>query len=229
MATFDDIEAAIAPTGLIVRGGLHPRPADQVPPLPGGGATATLVVVGNAGPAMWRRLAAQGIDPDHRHALDSWSRRVISGVAEALGAHPLFPFGGPPWHPFQRWAQRAEPVWPSPIGPLIHPDYGLWHAYRGALAFAATLELPPRAERPNPCESCAERPCLQTCPVDALKPGAYDVPACVEHISAAAGRDCAELGCRARRACPEGRAYIYQPEQAAFHMRAFIRANRAGA
>ena len=229
MVTFDDIEAAIAPTGLIVRGGLHPRPADQVPPLPGGGATATLVVVGNAGPAMWRQLAAQGIDPDHPHALDSWSRRVISGVAEALGAHPLFPFGGPPWHPFQRWAQRAELVWPSPIGPLIHPDYGLWHAYRGALAFAATLELPPRAERPNPCESCAERPCLQTCPVDALKPGAYDVPACVEHISAAAGRDCAELGCRARRACPEGRAYIYQPEQAAFHMRAFIRANRAGA
>ena len=26
----------------------------------------------------------------------------------------------------------------SPLGLLIHPDYGLWHGYRGALLFAAT-------------------------------------------------------------------------------------------
>jgi len=228
MVTLDDIEAALAPSGLIVRGGLRPRRADQVPALPGGAAVATLVLVGNAGPALWRALAAQGVDLERPHALDSWSQEVLVPVAEGLGAHPLFPFGGPPWHPFQRWAQRAEPVWPSPIGPLIHPDYGLWHAYRGALAFAAALELPPGEARTNPCESCAGRPCLESCPVAAFKPGAYDVPACVAHIAAPAGIDCAELGCRARRACPEGRAYLYQPEQAAFHMRAFIRANRAG-
>ena len=42
---------------------------------------------------------------------------------------------------------RAEAVAPSPLGILIHPDYGLWHAYRGALAFAERLALP-RARGP---------------------------------------------------------------------------------
>src|SRR4030095_137820 len=49
-----------------------------------------------------------------------------------------------------RWAMRAEAVAPSPLGILIHPDYGLWHAYRGALAFAERLALPPRGARPLP-------------------------------------------------------------------------------
>ncbi len=36
-----------------------------------------------------------------------------------------------------------------------------------------------------------------------------------------------DLGCRARRACPVGREYFYDPEQAAFHMRAFLDARQA--
>jgi hypothetical protein len=35
-----------------------------------------------------------------------------------------------------------------------------------------------------------------------------------------------DLGCRARRACPVGRGYHYDPKQAAFHMRAFLDARR---
>ena len=30
----------------------------------------------------------------------------------------------------------------SPLGILIHPDWGLWHSYRGALAFRERLDLP---------------------------------------------------------------------------------------
>jgi hypothetical protein len=32
--------------------------------------------------------------------------------------------------------------------------------------------------------------------------------------------------CRARRACPIGREYLYQPEQARFHMTHFLAARR---
>ena len=224
--TLDEIEQALAPTGLVLRGGFHPRPGDEVPPLPGGAPTGTLVLVGNAGPSMWRVFTAARLTHAEPNPLDSWTGRVLTRAAAGLGAHPLFPFDGPPWLPFQRWARRAEPVAPSPIGPLIHPDYGLWHAYRGALAFSEGLDLPPPDTRPRPCDSCADKPCLGTCPVAALTPGAYDIAACIDHITAQAGRDCSDLGCRARRACPIGREYIYEPEQAAFHMRAFIRANR---
>jgi len=220
------IEAAIESAGLVLRGAFHPGPDDSVPALGDGRKAATLALVGNAGPGMWEAFArsperADGAD----HALDRWTRRVLGEAARALGATALFPFGGPPYLPFQRWAMRAEAVAPSPIGPLIHPEYGLWHAYRGALAFAETIALPPRPALASPCESCAEKPCLSTCPVGAFSAQGYDVAACAAHIETAAGADCMDLGCRARRACPVGRAHVYGPAQARFHMEAF-RANR---
>jgi hypothetical protein len=216
------IEIALEPYGLIVRGGFHPEPADNVP-----GDPAALILVGNAGPAMWHAFEAARADGrygDSANPLDDWVRDALTQAANALGATPLFPFGGPPHLPFQRWAQRADAVAPSPLGVLIHPDYGLWHAYRGALAFAERLDLPPRDDRPPPCDTCADKPCLSACPVVAFGDDGYDVPVCVAHISSAAGADCMDLGCRARRACPVGTEFIYQPAHAAFHMAAFRRA-----
>lgn len=175
---------------------------------------------------MWRAFeAARPAYADDPDPLDAWVRDVLAGIAGDVGATALFPFGGPPYLPFQRWAQRAGPVHPSPLGVLIHPDYGLWHAYRGALAFAERLDLAAPDDRPSPCATCADKPCLSACPVDAFSPDIYDVPACVGHIETAAGTDCLELGCRARRACPVGRDVLYEPAQAEFHMRAFRRAN----
>ena len=154
------VDAAVRARGLVARGGFHPRAEDGVPGLADGRPAGTLVLAGNAGPAMWRAFAAApeasaGPDP-----LDRWTARVLTELAGRIGAEALFPFGGPPYLPFVRWAKRAEPVAESPLGMLIHPDYGLWHAYRGALAFAEVLDLPPRADRPRPCDTCAGRPCL---------------------------------------------------------------------
>ena len=219
------VEATLGDAGLALLGAFHPEPGDGVPPLAEGRPAATLAIAGNVGPAMWRAFERGRIDePD---PLDAWSRRVLTPIAARLGGHALFPFGGPPYLPFQRWARRAGPYMPSPIGPLIHPDHGLKHAFRGALAFSHRLPLPPTDTRPSPCESCADKPCLTTCPVGALRPEGYDVPACVAHISTAAGDDCLALSCRARRACPIGRIYTYSPEQSRFHMAAFLRAVRA--
>jgi hypothetical protein len=214
--------------GLILRGGFEPRAADDVPPLADGRPARTLMMVGNAGPEMWRAFAASPEYDGAPDPLNRWSERVIGTVAAEAGAWALFPFGGPPYLPFVAWAKRAEPVAESPLGMLIHPDYGLWHAYRGALAFAEALELPPRAVRPRPCDTCAERPCLSACPVGAFSEAGYDVSACTDHISAAQGTDCMENACQARRACPVGREYLYAPVQAGFHMRHFLEARRRG-
>ncbi len=220
------IEAALVREGLIPRGGFPARAGDGVPPFADGRPARTLVMVGNAGPALWRAFAASpefGTAPD---PLNRWSARVIGDLAEAWGARALFPFGGPPHLPFVAWAKRAEPVAESPLGILIHPDYGLWHAYRGALAFAEALDLPPRDARPRPCDTCADQPCLTACPVGAFTTEGYDVAACADHISVPAGADCMAEACRARRACPIGREYLYRPEQAAFHMIHFLEARR---
>lgn len=219
--TLPTLAAAIAGHGFVTRGGFYPAAADGVP-----GEPATVVLIGNAGPAMWRAFTQDVPAPTEADPLDAWTRGVLGVVAERLGASALFPFDGPPYWPFQRWAQRADGVFPSPIGPLIHPAYGLWHAYRAAFLFAERLDLPARPQGRSPCESCAGKPCLAACPVGALSPGAYDVPGCVAHLDAPAGADCMDLGCRARRACPVGRDDPYAAAQAAFHMAHFRRANR---
>jgi hypothetical protein len=199
-----------------------------VPPFPDGTPVGTLILAGLIGSAQWPGFAASREARDGApDSLDRWSRRLIDGLAAELGAAALYPFGGPPYHPFQRWARRAEPVHPSPLGMLIHPDWGLWHSYRGALAFRERLAMLPPDTRPSPCLACAAKPCLSACPVDAFTLAGYDVPACVAHIAAPAGRDCLEEGCRARRACPIGVRHRYDAAQAGFHMRAFLRAHRS--
>ncbi len=216
---FDQITAALLPLGLIPRGGFHPLTEDRVPAGRNGSATASVVLIGNAGPALWRHFKDRD---DRTDPLDAWCREVLTPLAQNLGADILFPFEGPPHPPFLRWAQRAEGLSSSPIGPLIHPEYGLWHAYRGALLFDRVITLPPPLSI-NPCDACAERPCLTACPVAAIGAGAYDVPACAGHLRQPDGRDCMELGCRARRACPIGQDYHYIGDQAQFHMSAFLR------
>ena len=223
---FEQIESAVRDLGLLTRGGFHPAPGDAVPPMPDGRAAATVVLVGNAGNAMWGEFQRSDTARQPRDPLNQWSECVITGLAARLGAHPLFPFSGPPFLPFQRWAQRAEPVWPSPIGLLIHPVYGSWHAYRGALAFATRIALPPREPLASPCAACDERPCLSASPAKAFAEGRYDVQACVTYLASPDGRDCMERGCLARRACPIGREFQYLPAQAEFHMQAFLRAHR---
>lgn len=219
---FDVYEQRINAEGLTVRGAFHVEEGDGVPP--SGDAGQTLILIGNAGSSFWPafRQSAEYADglPD---PLDRWSERVIGGLARELEARPVFPFGGPPYHPFLRWARRAEDMAPSPLGMLIHPEYGLWHAYRGALIVDRRIEnLPPKPGEQSPCLTCEDQPCLTGCPVDAFGPEGFEVDHCVAHLSGP--NDCLEQGCLARNACPAGKPFRYAPEQHRFHLRAFFKA-----
>jgi ferredoxin-like protein FixX len=177
--------------------------------------------VGGEGFDAFRRGRRDEPDP-----MDRWARRVIDPIAAGLGAKPAYP-NDKPYPPFQRWAMRAEDVYPSPLGLLIHPEHGLWHAYRGALLFSGRVDgLPVRSGRRSPCETCEAKPCLAACPVGAFTGTSYDVAACAGHLRADAEPRCLSLGCRARAACPVGVASRYGDEQVRFHMRAFARARR---
>jgi ferredoxin len=227
MIGFAEIVDKIGRSGLAPRGALHLSAEERFQLR--GRETRTLVLVGFVGARGWSAFersieaADGGADP-----LDRWSRRTIESLARDCGAEALFPFDGPPHWPFQRWAMRAEPVHASPLGLLIHPDFGLWHSYRGALAFVDEIAILLVDERPSPCEACAERPCLRACPVGAFAPGAYDLAGCAAHLRGPSGGDCMDGGCLARRACPIGADSQYAPSQTRFHMQAFVAGIGAG-
>lgn len=222
--SFESYARRINAAGLSARGAFHVEPGDGVPRTSGGDGPRTLILIGNTGPAFWSvfRESAEYRD-GWPHPLDRWSERLITGLARQLDAHAVFPFKGPPFYPFQQWARRAGTLYRSPLGMLIHPDYGLWHAYRGALIVDRRLDdLPRRSGAGSPCLSCPGQPCLHACPVDAFRSDGFDADACAAHLSRP--NACTDEGCLARNACPAGKPFQYVREQHRFHLAAFLRA-----
>lgn len=222
------ISDTLAEHGLIARGGFRFTQGDTAPRGASGAPTIFVVLIGSAGATYWNHFidwrSRQPVDPID--PLDSWSRHVIGAVALQVGARLVMP-NDRPYAPFQQWAMRAEGLKPSPLGILMHPDYGLWHAYRGALLFDDGFEdfrSMPAAEREHPCDSCAEKPCMSACPVDAHGARGFAYEACLEHVRSPFGEPCRAMGCLDRNACPVGTAYRYPAEVQAFHQRAFARA-----
>ncbi|MCO6185781.1 ferredoxin [Rhizobium sp. L1K21] len=215
------IEERLAPHGILLRGAVS-FDEGEGPPV-GDGFARIVVLLGNVGGSVWQPFSAwRKSQPDGGgvHPLDNWSRAVIQPIADAFSAAAYYP-SDTPWWPFQQWAVKAEGLQASPLGLLIHPEYGLWHGYRGALGFAEPLRVSAAHVRDFPCEGCLEKPCLNSCPVDAVDPASFDVKACRSYLSSAAGQSgCMIKGCLARNACPVGEAYRYPTEQIVFHMRA---------
>ena len=99
------LTAALDRHGLILRGGFHPVSEDAVPDVGAGKNAGTVLLIGNAGPGMWQAFAATR--PLGRNPLDRWTRQVVEPIARRAGGTACYPADGPPYHPFQRWAQRA--------------------------------------------------------------------------------------------------------------------------
>lgn len=217
MTAFASIRDAVAETGLSIVGAFNPGAGDMVP-----GGIVTLLLLGPDGPAMWESFRGSGeAADDDPHPLDRWSERVIMDLAQRLDALAFFPFDGPPWHPFQRWAEAGEGAVISPVRMQATPERGLWASYRGALGFRHLLDLPLRTQT-NVCLGCPA-PCVSACPAGAVSEAAYDVAKCVAHLRSSAGAECLS-GCLVRRSCPAGRRVKLPREQREFHMSAFLAA-----
>jgi ferredoxin len=117
--------------------------------------------------------------------------------------------------PLQQLGEAAGWSYPSPLGSGISPVYGVWFAYRAAFLIDADLPLVYEEPAPAPCDSCLDKPCIQSCPVGAAQPGAFDIEGCAGHRL---GPDspCADR-CLARMACPYFPEQRYSLEQIRYH------------
>lgn len=223
-----DLELTLKPFGLKSRGlfALHESDLDDLA-LPvaqlSDNSNLAIALVGNIGSSFWPEFSnsteyADGL----AHPLDRWSKRIALRIASELDVSPVFPSDGPPYFPFQQWAIRAAGLSPSPLGLLIHPEYGLWHAYRFALLLSLDEALPNTvAKADSPCSSCIEQPCLNSCPVEAFSAAGYDVQKCAQYLKREPGSACNQKGCQARLSCPVGTDYRYLDVQHLFHLQAF--------
>ncbi|MGB1234824.1 MAG: ferredoxin [Planktomarina sp.] len=178
----------------------------------------SLVLLGPREPGFWKAFTASPEWNDEQdNPMDRWSSRVIAGLAKDLNATARFPFEDP-LPPFLTWAMNANSAWQSPVGMLVQAKAGLMVSYRGALQFKDTIETPAVQ---NPCTPCV-KPCITACPVGALTPDGYDVPACHAYMRTPKGADC-NNGCLVRRACPVSQSYGRDPKQSAYHMRRFLK------
>ncbi len=200
--TLDEVNTAAKALHLTALGGFHED-------------GKTTILLGPFEPGFWTFVTDhpdfKGDDP-----LDNWSSATISLLANDLNARAVFPFGGPPYHPFIEWALRSGEVWASPVGLLVHKDAGLLVSYRGALVFNHVIGLPNPAA--SPCDSCTDKPCLTACPVSALSPDGYDVDRCKAHMDV---DETCRAACRVRMSCPVSQSYRRDPAQTVFHMEAF--------
>jgi hypothetical protein len=176
-----------------------------------------LVVVGSAGPALWRRLRARldgdrstahlGSGPsaaplrgwDQEHPLDEFVAEILTGADAALAAAGVrfhrfdAAVTATPRTDFVAMARLAGLGSPGPFGLLIHADHGPWWALRGAWLVDAAVD-PPGAHRP-PCAGC---------------------PApCVGGWSNAGGLSFATVA--ARSLCVVGQQSRYDDDQVAYH------------
>lgn len=218
------LSSAFAAHGLILRGGFNFGTGESPPAELSGAPAKAVVLVGQAGAAPWphfqrwrRRQPA-----DIENPLDTWCREVIGTIAQDFGARAVSP-SDKPYLPFQQWAMRAEGLKPSPLGILMHSQYGLWHAYRGALLFDDEIPVQAPTKENHLCDACVSKPCLKACPVEAHSVQGFAYDACLAHVRGPAGGACRTGGCLDRNACPYGVAYRYPAEVQAFHMKAFAR------
>ena len=219
-----ELSQALSPRGLILRGGFNFDLSDVAPPGLSGAPARAVILVGQAGAAPWPHFSRwrESQPVDFENPLDTWSREVIDGVAEETGTLAVYP-SEKPYLPFQQWAMRAEGLKPSPLGILMHPEYGLWHAYRGALLFEHELPIQSPETVNHLCDACIGKPCLKGCPVNAYSEAGFAYRDCLAHVRGIHGEVCRTGGCLDRNACPYGTAYRYPAGVQAFHMAAFAR------
>ncbi|MDO8431803.1 MAG: hypothetical protein Q7S58_05265 [Candidatus Binatus sp.] len=240
-ATLEMIRRAAAPHGLNLVGAVSVARYDSaVKEVSRAGAidpaARSIAIVGNGGGALWRafqrHLERHPGWFQRENPLDDFTREVIErDVATALRGAGLrctiiYPFmsSGPTLN-FIELAKIAGIAGPSILGVAVHPVYGPWIAFRGAILLNEVIDSPGEAAGFDPCPRCTVRSCIPACPVGAISVAAgWDIPECLTH-RVEVEPDCAPR-CHARAGCVLGPEHRYPDDELAYHQMRSLRAMR---
>lgn len=91
------------------------------------------LLIGNKGKSLEYLFENNNLNYNLKNPLDIWTTSVLDNVSKITKSKVIYPFSGPPFFNFFDLAIKSDLVNKSPIGLLIHRDYGLWFSYRGII------------------------------------------------------------------------------------------------
>ena len=226
----------------------------SVPLVDSAPTSGVYVLVGNGGGRFWETVGTRCpglqslLDQDNRELIGDPVDRISRSLVEAaLRTHLpsdrfklLFPLPADQssaFLPLQKLGRVAGWHQPSPLGSGMHPDYGLWFAYRVVIWIDAqsSADKPPNRQPDaiddpgsdeqsvntlsDQCLRCESKACVSACPAEAIDLArAPDMSACAS-FRLQDSSPCVDR-CLAREACPAvARRHRYPREQIEFHYR----------
>lgn len=187
----------------------------------------SLLFVANGGPLLWQHFSKwrESQPANLQHPLDTYTKNTLEELKNLLAerniaAATIYPFFQEKvWFNFQNLAAALRITRPSPLGLHLHPIFGPWVSFRGLLLLDQPWEntlKPATVDDFDPCPTCA-KPCISTCPAQAVTLGGTDITKCYTYRLTPASR--CEDRCLAREACPIGKSHQFPREAIAFHYR----------
>jgi epoxyqueuosine reductase QueG len=177
-----------------------------------------VLLVGNAGRALWSQLARAPEAADSEHPVDRYTRRVLEQAAQLV--HPAATLAlyweqrDGQFLPLMALAEHAGLGRRGRIGLLIHPLYGPWVSLRGALFLDVDVPRAGTLARSS-CDGCPA-PCELACHGDAVSASGLDLSRCA---ATRRNHPACRVGCDARLACVVGREHAFSREQIVHHSR----------
>ena len=175
-----------------------------------------LVLIGHGGKQLWTQLQQTGMDGSD--PIDNYSLNLTKQFIHNYLNKPDHLLLYPGHHyliPLQQLGEWAGWGRPSPLGQSIHPEFGVWFAHRTAFLTNADLPVIKDDAGLRPCDNCLEKPCLNTCPAEAVQPTQFNISACA-NFRIQPDSVCADR-CLARMACPIAPQHRYTFEQIQYH------------
>lgn len=172
-----------------------------------------LILLGHGGKTLWAALKASAISSDNpiddfsRRSAEQWFAAQCPATAHEIIYPGTIPVG------LQALGKIAGWHHASPFMVGIHQDWGTWYAYRVVMLAATDLPTSTPRHSESPCASCADRPCVASCPAGALDDGRFALEKCLAYRRQPSSR--CKTTCIARITCPVGSAHRYSDEQIA--------------
>ena len=170
-----------------------------------------LILIGHGGRLLWD--CVQAAELNSASPIDDFTVSTLQQhFAEALPATAytlLYPSDKPIG--LQQLGTLAGWHNPSPFMVGIDTTWGSWSAYRAVILSATSFASTSQQQQASPCPGCVDRPCVSTCPADALSGQSFNLQKCTAYRKQA-DSPCQHT-CLARCACPIGREHRYSAEQ----------------